>query len=248
VARKGLSRHLKRLAAPAFWPILKKEYKWVVKPSSGPHPINRSIPLLVLIRDVLKIAENAREAKRVIFDGDVLVDGRVVRGYRFPLGVMDVVAIPKINTYLRIVPHHVKYLWYINIPEGEASLKLVRIENKTLIKGNKVQLNLVDGRNIVVGREEAQKYRTLDTLLIEVPSQTIVQHIPLGLNKVALVIDGRNAGRIGRVVEIQERPGIKRKQYLVTLEESLGHRFQTILDYIMVVGEDRPVIKVTEGA
>ncbi|MEM4476331.1 MAG: 30S ribosomal protein S4e, partial [Desulfurococcaceae archaeon] len=33
----GGSKHLKALAAPAFWPILRKEYKWAVKPSPGPH-------------------------------------------------------------------------------------------------------------------------------------------------------------------------------------------------------------------
>jgi small subunit ribosomal protein S4e len=244
MAKKGGSKHLKRLAAPAFLPILRKEFKWVVKPSPGPHPISRSIPLLVLIRDILKLAENAREAKRIIFDGEVLIDGRVIKNYKFPVGLMDTVAIPKIDMYIRIIPHVVKYLWYINIPKEEANLKLVRIENKTLVRGNKVQLNLTDGRNILVSREESRKYRTLDTLLIEVPTQKIIQHIPLELNKIVIVIDGRNAGRIGKVIGIQEQPGIKRRRCLVTLEEFQGHRFQTILDYIMVVGEKAPIIKI----
>lgn len=247
MTKKGGSRHLKRLASPAFWPILRKEHSWVVRPSPGPHPLSRSIPLLVLVRDILKLAENAREAKRIIFDGEIIIDGRVRKNYKFPVGLMDIVAIPKINMYLRIVPHAVKYLWYVNITKEEASLKLVRIENKTLVKGDKLQLNLIDGRNIVISRGEASKYKTLDTLLIEVPSQKITQYIPLEVNKLALVIDGRNAGRIGKIIEIQERPGMKRRQYLATLEEPSGHRFQTILDYIMVVGEDKPAVKVIEG-
>ncbi|MEM4788723.1 MAG: S4 domain-containing protein, partial [Ignisphaera sp.] len=105
MAKKGGSSHLKRLAAPAFWPILRKEYKWITKPSPGPHLLERCIPLLVLIRDVLKLAENAREAKKIIFDGEVLIDGRVRRDFKFPVGLMDVVSIPKINMYIRIVPH-----------------------------------------------------------------------------------------------------------------------------------------------
>uniref|UniRef100_A0A7C2VL91 Small ribosomal subunit protein eS4 n=1 Tax=Ignisphaera aggregans TaxID=334771 RepID=A0A7C2VL91_9CREN len=246
MAKKGGSRHLKRLASPEFWPILRKESKWIVKPSPGPHPLNRSIPLLVLIRDVLRIVENSREAKRLIYDGEITVDGKVRRNYKFPVGIMDVVAIPKSDIYVRIVPYIVKYLWYIDIPREEVSLKLVRIENKVLVKGDKLQLNLNDGRNIVVDRADAARYKTLDSLLIEVPSQRIVEHIPLELNKLAIVIDGRNTGRIGRIVGIQERPGMKRRRFLITLEEPGGHRFNTILDYVMVIGADRPLIKVSD--
>ncbi|MEM1560024.1 MAG: 30S ribosomal protein S4e [Ignisphaera sp.] len=247
MTKKGGSKHLKRLAAPAFWPILKKEYRWVTKPSPGPHPLGRCIPLLILVRDMLKLAENAREAKRIIFDGEVLVDSKVRRNFKLPVGLMDVVSIPRIDVHVRIIPHTIKYLWYVGVPKEEVNLKLVRIENKSLIKGNRLQLNLHDGRNILISREESQKYKTLDGLLIEIPSQKIVQHIPLEVNKLAIVMDGRNAGRIGRIIEIQEKPGMSRRKFLVTLEEASGHRFQTILEYVMVIGDDKPIIKVSEG-
>jgi len=79
------SRHLKALAAPAFWPILRKEYKWTVKPSPGPHPIERSIPLLIIVRDILKYAKTGREARRLIAEGHFKVDGRVRRNYKYLL-------------------------------------------------------------------------------------------------------------------------------------------------------------------
>lgn len=248
MAKKGMSHHLKSLAAPSFWPILRKEYVWVVKPNPGPHPMNRCIPLLILIRDILKIAENARESKRIIFDGNVYVDGIVRRDYKFPVGLMDVVKIPVANISIRIIPYPAKYLWYVNIPEEEERLKLVRIENKTLVKGGNIQLNLHDGRNIIVKRSQSESinYKTYDTLLIEVPSQTIIKHIPLEVNKFAIVIDGRNVGRIGKIISINERAGMKRKHALITLEDLSGHRFQTILDYVMVIGEERPLIKLYE--
>lgn len=238
---------MKRLAAPVFWPILRKEFKWSVKPSPGPHPLTRSIPLLILIRDILRLAENAREAKRIIYDGNVLVDGKVRRDYRYPVGLMDVVSIPKIDLYVRIVPYVTKYMWYITIPPEDAKLKLVRIENKTLVKGNRIQLNLHDGRNIVISREDAAKYRTLDTLLIEVPSQNILNVLTLEENKFAIVIDGKNAGRFGRIISINEQSSIKRRKRLVTIEEPSGHRLQTILNYIMVVGDEKPLVKLYEG-
>ncbi len=252
MARMGGSRHLKRLATPLFWPILRKEYKWVVKPSPGPHQANRSIPLLVLVRDILNIAKTSREARRIIFDGKIYVDGVQRRDYKFPIGPMDTVSIPEIDLYLRVVPYPTKYLWYINIPKEEVGLKLVRIENKLTVKNGHIQLGTHDGRNILIKVKdprnplEAMSYKTLDTLLIEVPSQQIIQHIPLNIGKYAVVIYGRNVGRLGKILSIELREGMKRRKALVTMEDSSGHRFQTILDYVMVVGDEKPVIKLYE--
>ena len=244
----GESRHLKRLAAPWFWPILRKEYKWVVKPSLGPHPINRSMPLLTVIRDVLGYAKTAKEAKYIIYSGKVLVDGVVRKDYRFPVGIMDVVAIPEIELYTRFIPYPTKYLWFTKIPKEEANLKIVRIEDKVTVKGGHIQLNLLDGRNIVIRVKdpkqpaEATNFATLDSLLIEVPSQQIIQHIKLDIGKIAIVIDGKNVGRIGKIVNMDVKPGLKRRRSVVTLEDMQGHRFQTILDYIMVVGDEKPLL------
>ncbi|MCS7112267.1 MAG: 30S ribosomal protein S4e [Ignisphaera sp.] len=253
MAKMGGSRHLKRLAAPPFWSILRKEYKWVVKPSPGPHPIDRSVPLLLLIRDMIGIARSAREAKRIIYDGKVLVDNYVRKDYKFPIGLMDLVSIPEIDLHLRIVPYVGKHLWYINIPAEEAKLKLVRIENKTTVKNGNIQLNLHDGRNILIKIKdprnpvEASSFKTLDSLLIELPSQNIVQHIPLSTGKMVIVIDGRNVGRIGKIINIESYEGRKKRYSLATIEDLGGHRFQTVLDYVMVIGEDRPIVKVFEG-
>jgi small subunit ribosomal protein S4e len=248
MAKIGGSRHLKRLVAPWFWPIFRKEYKWTIKPSSGPHPIDRCIPLLIIVRDVLGYAKTAREAKHIIYSGKVLVDGVVRRDYKFPVGLMDVVAIPEVDLYVRFIPYPSRHLWFIKIPKDEANLKIVRIENKVTVKGGHIQLNLLDGRNILIHVKdpahpvEAANFSTLDSLLIEIPSQQIIQHIKLNIGKLAMVIDGKNVGRIGKIVNIDVRPGLKRRKSIVMLEDMQGHKFQTILDYIMVVGEEKPLI------
>ncbi len=247
MAKMGGSRHLKRLAAPAFWPILRKEYVWTVKPSPGPHPIDRCLPLLILIRDVFGFAETAREAKRIINEGKVYVDGVARKNYKFPVGLMDVISFPDLDEHYRICPHPTKFLWPIKIPKEEASLKLVRIENKVTVKGGHIQLNLHDGRNILIRVSNPTKpvedvYKTMGSLLIKVPSQEIVDYVPLEEGVLAVVIDGKNVGRMGRIVSIQK--GMGRRRTLVTLEDEEGHRFQTILEYVFVVGRDKPLITV----
>ena len=71
----GSRKHLKRYKSPKHWPIDPKEDKWTVKPSAGPHAIESSLPLLIVIRDILGLADNSREAKRIINNGEILVDG-----------------------------------------------------------------------------------------------------------------------------------------------------------------------------
>ena len=252
MARMGGKRHLKRLAAPTFWPVPKKEAVWIVKPRAGPHPQFESIPLLVLIRDMLKLAETSREARRIISEGRIKVDGRVRKDYKFPVGKMDVVELVGADKYYRIVPYPTKYLIPVEIDKEEAKLKPVRIENKTTVKGGHVQLNLHDGRNILIkvsdprNPVEAQEYKTLDTLLITIPEQQIQKVIPMKEGVIAIVSSGRNVGRVGRIEGIEK--GMGRKQTLVKMRDVNGDVFYTVIEYVFPIGEEEPVIKLPEGA
>jgi len=251
MGKMGGSKHLTRHAAPAFWPVLRKEWHWVVKPSPGPHPIERCLPLLIIVRDILGYAKTAREARKIIAQGQIKVDGRVRRNYKYPVGLMDILEIVKINKFYRVIPYPVKYMVLHEISPEEAKYKLVRIENKTTVKGGHIQLNLHDGRNILVKvsdptNPEEDVYKTFDVLKISIPDQQILDHYRFELGSIAIVTDGRNVGRVGRIVEITEM--FKKSRNIVTLEDKNGDRFQTIQDYIFVIGKDKPEISLPEGA
>jgi small subunit ribosomal protein S4e len=66
MAIMGSRKHLKRYKAPKNWPIHPKEDVWTVKPAAGPHAIEDSLSLLVVIRDILGLADNSREAKELL--------------------------------------------------------------------------------------------------------------------------------------------------------------------------------------
>ncbi|HNR58014.1 MAG TPA: 30S ribosomal protein S4e, partial [Methanothrix sp.] len=61
-----MSRHQKRVASPRSWPIARKIHTWVAKSKPGPHSEKGSIPLVIVIRDLLGLVDNSREAKRVL--------------------------------------------------------------------------------------------------------------------------------------------------------------------------------------
>ncbi len=251
MARMGGKRHLKALVAPRFWPILRKEYKWTVKPSPGPHPIDRSIPLLIIVRDILKYAKTAREARRIIAEGHFKVDGRVRKNYKYPVGLMDVLEVVDTGETFRVIPVPRKVLGLHPIDKDEAKYKLCRIENKTTVKGGHIQLNLHDGRNVLIRVSDPKnpvedKYKTLGTVKISIPVQQLLDYIPLENGVIAIISGGRNVGRVGRVVNI--RHGIRRHRSIVELEDKHGNRFQTSLVYVFPIGVEEPLISLPEGA
>jgi small subunit ribosomal protein S4e len=218
---------LKRLAAPKWWPIKRKVKKFVAMPR-GPHSKDFSLPLLVLIRDVLKLSETKREAKRIIKSGEVLVDNRKMKDPNYGVGLFDAVEIPSLKKAWRAIPEN--GLSFIEIPNKESKLKICKIVNKKTLKGNRNQLNLNDGRNILT----QEKYSTYDSLLIEVPEQKIVDHLKFDKGSLVLVTRGKNAGKLAKIKIIE-------KDRVWLDNEKL---FEIPKDLVIVVGKEKPLIKI----
>jgi small subunit ribosomal protein S4e len=252
LGRKGQSTGLKRKPAPKFWPIHKKEYTWVVKPTPGPHSFENCMPLAIVLRDVLGLAETRKEAKIMVSQGRVCVDGLVRRKDDFPVGLMDVISMPDIAKNFRVSPTY-KGLALSPISGEEAKFKLCRVEGKTVVKTGHVQLHLHDGSNILVKVTDPKTpqedvYKTLDTVRISVPERRILEHIKMKEKDFAFITGGKNVGRHGRIVEIEKAAGKKRRNALVTVEDERGNRYQTILDFVFAMGETQPLVSPAEAA
>lgn len=230
---------LKRLNAPIFWEVSKKETKLVVSPRPGPHKKFECIPLAIVLRNKLKIAETAKDAKDILNTRDVLIDGKIRKDIKYPAGLMDVIAFPKIKKYYRIVPVS-RGLDIIEIAEKEAKLKLFRIDDKKILRKGKVQLNLHDGKNIIVGKDV---YKTGDSLLLEMPGLKIIDHEKLEAGKLGIIIKGKNSGKI---VKIKKVLVTKTREPNKIICEMDNEEVESIQKYIFVVGKDKPLIKVSE--
>ncbi len=251
MGKKGGKRHLKRKPAPKFWPIHRKEFVWASKPNPGPHPLSRCIPLALVVRDMLKFAKTKKEAKQIVSTEKIEVDGKVQREELFPVGLMDVVSIPNAKKTFRVFPSK-KGLFLHSIKADESGFKLCRIEDKTAVKGGHIQLNLHDGKNLLIGVNDPKKpeedvYQTLDSLKLSIPDQEISGHIKLASGAFAIIIGGKNLGKYGKIINIEEKPNQKRKDLLVTIEDKNGNPFQTTLDFIFVLGDPKPSISLPEA-
>jgi len=252
MGKKGAKKHMKRKPAPKLWPIPRKKFVWAVRPSPGPHSFENCLPLCLVLRDILGFAETRREAKKIVAAEKVLVDGKVRRADDFPVGLMDVIHIREVEKTYRVLPSPKGYVLH-PIEGEETGFKLCRIEDKTVVRNGHVQLNLHDGSNLLIKiadpkNPEEDVYKTLDVLRITVPERKIMDHIPLEEGVLAIITGGKNIGRYGKIVEIEERKGAKRRNWLVTIEDSVGNKYQTRLNYVFAVGKTEPLISLpSEG-
>ncbi|MFW9873636.1 MAG: 30S ribosomal protein S4e [Candidatus Thorarchaeota archaeon] len=244
MTRHGGQKILKRLNTPAFLQIKRKHGKFFIKSSSGPHPNRFCLPLLHIVRDLLEIVDNYREAKKLIGLGYFKVDGKVVRDKGFPIGLMDVLSIEKINKHYRILPDSHYGLILHEITEKESGFKLCRINNKTNVKGGHIQLNLHDGRNILIRLNNPRSpkedvYKRMDVLKISVPEQEIIKVLNFKENNLAIIMSGKNIGQVGKIRNILKRFGPKAST--VSIEHNGSHT-ETLYDYTFIIGEDQSEI------
>ena len=236
MGRKGQRRSLKRLFAPKNWRIERKVKEWTVKPIPGPHSKEVSIPITILLRDYLGHATNRKEVNFILNNGDVLVNGRPIKDSSFPVGLMDVIEIPKTKEYFRVLFDKKGSVNLLKIDESEKNTKLFKLINKTMIRGNKLQLNLHDGTNVL----SEEGYPTSSTLVMKVPEMKVVDSLEFKEGYIGLVIKGKNVSKIGKISKITEF-GIYKDAVLL---ESGNDKFQTLKDYVLVVGKDSPIIKL----
>ncbi len=238
MARMGGSKHLKVQNAPAFWGISRKAYRFTLKPSAGPYPINESYPLGIILRDILKLCNNIREVKRILLDGKVKIDGKVRYDEHFPVGLMDIISIDTINKNYRLIPYGKYTLYPKEIDSNEINLKICKIKNKHTIKGNKIQYTLHDGRTIINNINA----HVNDSLLIKVPEQEVIRHIKLDKDSIVIITKGDNAGNIGKVIDIKDGTFTLPKRVAINIDSKL---LVLPIDMVMVISDNENIpIKV----
>jgi len=231
---------LKRRAAPRAWTIPRKGTKWVKRPGPGPHSQDQSIPLLLVLRDLRHVVESAREARILLRSGAVRIDGKVSKDLDRGLGLMDTLSFgAPLNAHFRVVKDRRGKLILVAIPAAEATLKIGRVRFKHAVREGRVEVTLHDGRNLLVPSTSA--YHVGDSLKLEVPSQKVVDHLPLAAGALAYVAGGSHVSELARVDRVEVRNSSQSN--LVHFKEG----FSTVKEYVFVVGQASPEVTLSEG-
>ncbi|MGQ0534899.1 MAG: 30S ribosomal protein S4e [Methanobacteriota archaeon] len=235
-----MSKHMKRLAAPRSWKIAKKTHYWVPKTRPGPHSAEGSVPLLTIVRDYLKLCDSAREATRILGSRVVHVDGAPVTDSKRGVGFMDVVSIRETKQHYRVLLDRNGRLVLQEISEAEAAWKLCRIENKTTQAGGRTQLNLHDGRCLVV---KETTYKTGQVLKLKVPEQKVLKTFDLNDGAPVFLTGGAHVGELATYRRLEEKKSPKPNLVHLASGET---EFATIRPYAFLVGETKPEIPLPE--
>ncbi|WP_342304300.1 30S ribosomal protein S4e [Methanolobus sp. ZRKC5] len=230
-----MGKHQKRISVPNSWQISKKSNKWVTSTRPGPHNKQQSIPLGVVLRDMLGVVDTRAEAKRILSEGSVLVDGVTRKDLRFPVGLLDVISIPLEDAAYRVLLDRKGRLEVHKLADSNVN-KLCRINGKTIIKGGAVQLNLNDGTNLLGSND----YKPKDSLILSLPGKDIVKHIKYEVGNLAMIVGGRHTGEIGTIKEINTVRSSKHN----TVAISGDYDFETIEEFVVIIGEKVPEIKL----
>ena len=234
-----MSDHLKRLNAPDSWHIAKKTTKFITKTAPGPHNAN-AMPIAVWLRDHMGLARNLKEVKQILHQNDVIIHGRPCRDAKVGIGIFDIISLPKINKFYRILRDKNGRHVSIEIDAEAAKTRLCKVKNKTIVSGGKVQLNMRDGANLLADNT----YKAGDSIVLSLESETrfkVVDHFPFVIGNMAMVIGGRHSGKVARIVDIVTIPGSVPNKIILE-DEATKARFDTIAPYIYMVGKQTPAI------
>jgi len=230
--------HLSRIAAPKSWSIPRKGRKWVTRTSPGPHSLESSINLSVLLKYVLNYANTNRDIKRILNNGEIKVDSKIRKDLHFPIGLMDTLSFEKINEYYRLLINKNGKFILNKISKEESTVKPYKVINKTVLGKDKIQLNLTSGKNIIINKDE---FKVSDTLLIDISNNKIREHIPLKEGAVIYLIGGSKIGHVGKTVSIFESRSIQPPKIIFSIGKE---KHETLKEYAFVIGVDSPNITV----
>jgi small subunit ribosomal protein S4e len=197
------------------------------------------MPAVMVLRDMIGACDTAREAKRIIGNRELFVDGAAVKNPKAPIGVMDTVSVPKMKLNYRMLLTDKGKLTLVPISEDEAKWKLCRIEGKTKIGGGRIQLNLSGGRNIVLDKNA---YKSGDTLKIGVEDQKVLDAYILADGAAALIINGALSGKTETVAEYVTVKGPA--DNVVKFKSGT----ETVMRNVFVIGSPNPEIKLPEAS
>lgn len=186
--------HIVRKTIPNFWPIARTGTKYMAVAS---HSVNDAIPIIIIMRDILKYVKTMKEMKKIIHEKKVLVNGRIATETNYPVTLFDTLAIPSIKKFYRAILVG-KKMNFVEIKETEINTRICKIINKRVLPGKKIQINFDNGRNIISN----EKVKTGDFAVIDLVNNKIKKMIAMEKGAEIMIVKGKHMGKTGAVKEI----------------------------------------------
>lgn len=187
-----MKKHMKREVVPNNWPIPRKGTTFVVKKNGN------GIPVLVVLREMLRLAQNRKEVKMAIHKKDLMISNKLVNDEKKSLELFDVLTIiPAKKNYRLTLNEKGKYTT-VEIKDKEATTKVSKIIGKKLLSGKKTQISLMDGRNFL----SEEKCKVNDSVVVDLKKNEIKKILELKEKSNVLIFAGKHAGYTGSITKL----------------------------------------------
>lgn len=221
--------HINRQNIGKFWPVPRKGTKYLTVSS---HNQKGSIPLVVVMRDILKLVKTKKELEKVLHKKQIKINNKEISEVNYPVCLFDVLNVGGKN-YKTGLNEHKKFI-FEEVSGKEAEIKVIKVVGKKVIGKDKVQVNLADGRNILI----KEGIRVGDSVVYNFKDKKVEKIIKMEEGKRGFVVSGKHAGRKGKIDDIIERGG-KSLAKIVVSEGSEGEKGKKInvwIKNVVVIG------------
>ncbi|MFH1771057.1 MAG: 30S ribosomal protein S4e [archaeon] len=225
--------HLKPQSAPKTWVIKRKNVKYVTRPHPGAHLMELSMPLNLVFKNLLQTVKTNKEVKKILHEQEILVDGKPRKDHKYSMGLLDVLSITKTKENFVMLINEQNKLSLQPIDKKDSTHKISKITGKKCLKKGAIQLKTLDGRVIVVKKDN---FKTGDSVLLSLPKQEVEETLKFEKGATILLFKGKYAGAIATISEIKDKILVFKKD---------SKEFETKKEYAIVIGKDKPVIKIT---
>lgn len=211
--------HLKRQRAPKNWPIQRKGTAYIMKSGDS----QKSIPMLIVIRDILKLVQNRNELKKAIHNRLIELNKKPVRDEKNSVYLFDVITIkPSKKNYRLSLSEKGKFV----VEETkESETKVCKVIDKKMLNKGKVQLNLLDGKNYL----SDLKCSVNDSVLIDLKQNKPTKCLELKQDAKAFAYSGKHAGKKGVIKNIDE------KHKIVQIESENKEKINVLIKDLIVI-------------
>lgn len=228
-----VKNHMKRITAPKTWNVQRKTTKFITKPQPGAHKLKNTVAINTFLKELTNITKTTKETKYILTHDEVHINGKRKRDFKTQAGFLDIITIKSTNKNYTITIDKKGALKAKEITPEQAKERLLKITGKTIIGKDKIQINTINGENLIITEKEAKKYKVGDTIITETNTNKIKQHIPLQEKQQVLVYTGKHASKTGTLQEIKEN--------IATIKTD-KETFETSKDYLIAITKE----KITE--
>lgn len=196
--------HLTRSELTKKIPVPRKGTKYIARAFSD---LDNAVPVVVAVRDMLKIARTSKEVKEMIKQKLLKINGREVIDVHESVKVFSILSAKK--DYILTYNKTGKF----TLEEYSKQERPCKVINKTLVKKGKTQINLHDGCNFISDK----KINPSDTIYLDL-SGKVKKHISFEKGKKCFIINGKYVGSEGVIESIE---GQKTKIKINEIEETV---------------------------